>query len=125
MESTERLVHGLLEIAPELSVLHASHLDANDTLLPHVWMGDFSRYLVGLNERVGARSGSDEESTLNALLRFIDLQFRTGPEEVKELISVSFLENIAEYAVAAPLLRARLGGALTEELETILRWSDA
>lgn len=122
MKSTEKFVHDLLEIAPELSTLHADHLDAYETLLPHVWMGDFSQYLIELNERIDAQAGSNEKTTLNELIEFLELQLKTGSEEVKNVIGVSFLENIAHYAVVTPSFRTRLGKTLDSELEAMLQW---
>jgi hypothetical protein len=119
MGDAERFIHGLVAIAPGLSAILREHLKADDELLPHVWMGDFSRHLLALDEHV--RAGVADEATLVALLAYLDQQMGTGPEEVRELISVSFVENVAVEAAADPALRARFGPSLAAELDVILR----
>lgn len=78
------------------------HVADNDEILPHVFMGDVTRYVLS--------DGSQRQE----LVCHLNDAFVNGPTEVRDLIAVSFVENIeseeelerALYDVPAEPLRA-------------------
>ena len=102
------LVHRFPVLLPILQV----HLDDYETLLPHVFLADVTRWLVG-------KSGSRSDSDVNAVLLFLEACFSEGEEEERELISASFLENVPDPGEAGSELRGRLGPALAQGLDQI------
>ena len=116
------MVHLLAEV-PELAEIYREHETAYDQLLPHVLMGDLARLALELS----ARSQSPQAhtgSTLTKLLDILDFGMRSTAAPVRELIAVSFLENLDETEPNYRSLAGRLGPALAEEM-TRLHGGDA
>jgi hypothetical protein len=79
-------------------------------VLPHVLLGEMSRQLVHLAvERPDGRELED-------VLRVLEEEFRAGEEEVRELLAVSFLENLPTPLESGHEIRDRLGAGLAAEL---------
>jgi hypothetical protein len=95
---------------PLLLELLQEHLDDYDGVLPHVFMGDLTRWVV---QRFHD-DASDE--TLRQVLDFLESAFEGGRSE--ELIAVSFLENLSSNGDHAGV-RALLGPALQNQLRQI------
>jgi hypothetical protein len=111
------------ELAAKMPALRArleQHRADFDELLPHVFMGDVSRYAIEQYHHF-ARGAGDAADALRLLFSITEVAAREGTEDVKELISVSFLENIAAELADYPAFRAFLGPVLRRELEPILR----
>jgi hypothetical protein len=89
------------------------HLDDYDGLLPHVLMGDVTRWVI---QRFHA-DASDAE--LRRVLDFIENAFEDAEGENRELIAASFLENLPRPGQADDGVRALLGPALQEQLRQI------
>jgi hypothetical protein len=87
------------------------HLDDYDSLLPHVLMGDVTRWVVQTFNSDAA------DATLQQMLDFIESAFEEGRSE--ELISVSFLENLPRPGQGGAEVRALLGPALQDQLRQI------
>lgn len=100
-EGLGREVYSLVDSVPDLAPILREHLeDNNGELLPHVFFGDVTRWAVRQDER-------DAES-IDALLATLEIDYANGDDAVRELIVVSFLENL-------PLdsgIRSRLGSHL-------------
>jgi hypothetical protein len=98
---------------PELIDLLQSHLDTYEELLPHVFMGDFTRWVVG--------KFNDDRSdpNLRRLLVFIEESFSRQDESSQEIISVSFLENLPQVGEDDDEVRTVLGPHLRGELGRI------
>lgn len=105
-------VGALVHRFPILVPLLQEHLDDYDGLLPHVFLGDVTRWVLGR----GLPSGSSEA---RAVLDFIEACFAQGTEHERELISVSFLENLPRAGEAGAEWRDQLGPELQRELEQI------
>jgi hypothetical protein len=111
--STITCVGKLLEQVPELRSVYDEHIHDNDELLPHMFFGDVTRYVV---QQV--HSGEMGPSTpvgriFDSLERFMAF----GDDQVKELVSVSFIENLAAYDDVLTVLRGLLGPNLEKELK--------
>ena len=99
----------LVESVPALHPIYKTHLDENDELLPHVFFGDLTRFVVA-----EVRRGT-HTSWIERLLEGLEVGLE-GSQEVQELISVSFVENLCDEDEAMkalkPLMRAKLKARL-------------
>ena len=88
------------------------HLDDNEgEILPHVLMADYERWA-----EEALRSG---DPLLTDFLNDLEAAYRTGGDEVEELISVSFLEHLPRPGLAGAELRELLGPSLLAQLGAI------
>jgi len=94
------------------------HVEANDGILPHVFFYDVTQYVRALTTSAGLGSKQAEQE-LRAILDLFEEQFTNGSEDVQELISVSFLENIPPAGEEGAELRDLVGPNLKRELEII------
>jgi hypothetical protein len=80
--TTKAFCQLLIEQVPDIRTVLADHLNDNGELLPHVFLGDLTRYVL---------SNGSSKTRVVALLE--ESFQRLGPE-VEDLISVSFVENL-------------------------------
>ena len=97
----------------ELMPLLREHLDDYDTLLPHVLMGDITRWVVRLYQT------EPSSSDLRDVLVFLEESFEHATVEDRELISASFLENLPREETEGAAVRRLLGPALRAQLERV------
>src|SRR5258706_2278119 len=88
MNGMERFVEGLLIAVPEILEIYKAHIDDNGTLLPHVFMGDVTRFTL-----LNARSASSQMA-LQKLFLVVEEGLRSNETDVSNLIAVSFVENL-------------------------------
>ncbi|HEX5727227.1 MAG TPA: hypothetical protein VFX98_17280 [Longimicrobiaceae bacterium] len=119
MNESENLVHELAAAIPALRGLLEEHLDFYEELLPHVFMGDVSRYAFGEYERLAG--GGEASPSLSQLLSLLERAARDGGGHVRDLVGASFLENLAVEFKEHPGFRAMLGPVLKQYLEPLLR----
>lgn len=119
MTDTVTFIHELTSAVPQLKGLLTQHVAEYGELLPHVYMGEVSRFTVEQHHQ-SAAGARGPRSVLEELFATIERADTEGSEDVKELISVSFLENIAEEMVASADLQSFLGPTLRRELQPIL-----
>ena len=100
----------LIESVPALQQIYRAHLQENDELLPHVLFGEITRFVV-----TKARK-AEHDPLIARLLNEFEKGLEEGPEEVRELVSVSFVENLCgeteAIKVLKPLMREKLKSAL-------------
>jgi len=113
MTNPVSFVEELLCVVPELQLAYTAHLNANGTLLPHVLIGDVTRFVIA------EASKPSESTTLARLLDFLEEGLATGREDVKELIVVSFVENLIGEREAIQSLKALMGPNLKKQVEAI------
>ena len=106
-------VGALVHRFPTLRPILQEHLDDYDALLPHVLMGDVTRWVVGEFRTHG------ESDRLREVLDFIESSYHQGDEHEQEIIAVSFLENLPRPDEQESGLRGLLGPSLTEQLRVI------
>jgi hypothetical protein len=117
MDATHEFVRDLLLQVPDLQPLYKEHVEDNDELLPHVFMGDVTRFIVALNAD-SLSEGPDStasERTLTKALDFLE-QGMHKADKVRELVAVSFLENLDQSDENYPSLKSHLGKSLLEQL---------
>jgi len=95
--NSEAFCEELARLFPDVASVLSNHLADNDELLPHVFMGDVTRYVL-----------SDPPSR-QALVNHLDEALREGGTDLQELVAVSFVENLES----------------SEELERALKGIDA
>lgn len=105
-------VERLLSAVPRLTGAYKSHVADNDGLLPHVFMGDVTRYAI-------AESKNPNSSTLAPLLAFLEDELNAGGANTRELIAVSFVENLLGETAALRALRPLMGLSLRNEVKRV------
>ena len=82
-------------------------------------MGDVTRFITNLHsEKLQGSPGSAVSAdTLTRALDVLESGMRSDDEEVQELISVSFLENLEQDDPNHLNLKSLLGSSLLEELK--------
>ena len=113
MNGMERFVEKLLVAVPEVQMVYVAHLDNNDALLPHVFMGDVTRFVLQI-----ARSASNQE-VLRKLLVVVEDGLRSNESDVQNLIAVSFVENLCGEDEAVVPLIPLMGEATRRELRSL------
>lgn len=104
-------VDELLQRVPELTLVLDEHLSSYDKLLPHVFLGDVTRYVV---EQVRTNQQVIPDSVRRAI-EFLEEAMASEDESVLNLISVSFLENLIGEEAATAQLRSVFGPRLGSE----------
>lgn len=118
MNATHRFVEMLVSRVPELKPVFDEHIRDNDELLPHVFMGDVTRFVVDLHADI-LKGGAASTASSDALLRILstlESAMRSDDEEVRELIAVSFLENLEQDDPNYAKLKSLLCESLLEQL---------
>jgi hypothetical protein len=106
-------VGGLVYQFPVLAPILQEHLDDYDGLLPHVLLGEVTRWIVA------EFAGSGPSVGLRNILEFIESSFRSGSNDGRELIAVSFLENLPRREESSSEILNLLGPQLTAQLQAI------
>jgi hypothetical protein len=113
MGTNASFIDDLLQLLPQLKPIYDEHLADNDTLLPHVFMGDVTRFAVAEAAKPTSRH------ILERLLGHLELGLENGSEQVKELVVVSFVENLIGETVALKAIKPLMGPKLKKEVEAI------
>jgi hypothetical protein len=104
----ERLTCALPEFAP----IVAESVRYNDGLLPHVVMGDFTRWFI--KKFATARDERNPEAPaarehLTRAIAFLEREMATADPEVLEIVVTSFLENLHQAGPARGAIESTLG----------------
>lgn len=112
-ETNTQFIDGLIKRVPELRPIYEEHLDDNDTLLPHVFMGAVARFVI---ERV--RHGDfRHEGAVAQIMSAIDNSLKSNCPSIQELVSVSFVENLASETDVIQALVPLMGPNTQEEIQ--------
>ena len=103
MNDNESLCQELANAFPGIRVILDEHLADFDELLPHVFFGDLTRYVLS--------NGADKASIVQRL----EDKLSTSSESVDELICVSFVENLETAEELEHALAGVSGNKLREE----------
>jgi hypothetical protein len=110
-EATIAVIDRLVAACTALKPLLAEHVDDNfGEVLPHLFLGEVTRHLV--KEAAGPAASRG----LGPALQLLEDEFASGTDEIKELIAVSFLENLPDGPDPGGDLRLQLGPSLKGEL---------
>ena len=98
------VVQALVDEVPGLRPLLREHLQDNDEVLAHVVFGDLTRFV----QETALQRGANSPVVAN-ILNFLEDAMSSEDEKVRELVSVSFLENLDHDIPAYAEIRAMLG----------------
>jgi hypothetical protein len=115
--SYETVLDGLLATVPELRSLYDEHLHDNDEPLPHVFLGDVTRYVMQLVRAIDSTHDVGLPGPLVRVLSFLEKAMISSDARVQELVSVSFLENLDSADDGYMSLMVLLGPNLRRQLE--------
>jgi len=112
------IINSLVEGSPILRPLLNEHLrDQQGEVLQHVFFGDLTRFILSRIDGSKAHSGIPED--VAGILGFLEKALSSPDEKVKELIQVSFLENLEPSDGRYDVLKPFLGPKLRAELERL------
>jgi hypothetical protein len=113
---------GLVGTNDELNMLYNNHLVEYDELLPHVFMGDMTRYVMKL--AISSTIGEKErEVELKRILDYFENAIHGPDEEINNLLVVSFLENLEQSHQSYNIIKSRLGKELRKSLDQLETFS--
>jgi hypothetical protein len=117
---TERFSSDLANRFPSLGAVLAEHMKDNfGAILPHVFFGDVTRWLVGLVTVANTAEALRNRKELTSALGYLENAYNSGDEELQELISVSFLENLPRPGERGAEIRQMVGPSLSGQLKRI------
>jgi hypothetical protein len=120
---TIALVDCLVERFEALRPLLREHVADNfGEVLPHLFFGDLTRYVVTRQidaEKASGELAAELEREVAALLDELERVYVEGVDELEELIAVSFLENLPRDGEPGDAIRRQLGPHLKEQLHRI------
>jgi hypothetical protein len=124
-ETKAELIERFVSEFPGLQGALAEHLAENhEELLPHVFLFDVVRYATELFVRSSNATDNDARrdaarAELQRMLEVVEDEYLHGSEDARELIVVSFLENLPTPDEGAAEIRFLLGAATRKKLEEI------
>lgn len=117
---TVSFVRATVERFPIFEELLQTHMNDNfGEILPNVFLGELTRYVVDLASNPQDDSGDDKELRVSEVLRYLENQFVQGGDEIQELISVSFLENLPRQGTPGHEIRNLVGPNMRNQLRKI------
>jgi hypothetical protein len=124
MSTLAQLLVDLMTTAPGLVPIYREHLALHDALLPDLFMTQVAAWVSGTMHAVGQRTipdgaGGEEARTVVAV---IESHLTSGDAEVRELISLSFLDSV-DASPANEVLRLHFGPSLRAEAARRDGWS--
>lgn len=103
MKPTEQFARKILAIVPELHETYKAHIDNNDELLPHVFLGDITRFILHASKMI------DQRDAITRLLKVLEDGLLSDQDEIVELVTVSFIENLCGEDEAIAFMHPQLG----------------
>jgi len=112
----EHLLVDLLSSAPGLVPIYREHLALHDALLPELFMSQVTGWLSGTVYAPDGHTvpGGAAGDTARTLVDVIETHLTSGDAEVRELITLSFLDSI-DASPANEILRLHFGPSLRAE----------
>src|SRR5260370_35319951 len=119
-DQTISFVRSMVGRFPGLCGPLEEHIEANfGEVLPHVFFGDVTRYVVSLLLATRSSACLPPRRELRDILSYLEEAYAAGDEELRELISVSFLENLPRPGERGAEVRRMIGPNLRRHLELI------
>lgn len=108
--TARQLLDALRAEVPELGPVINDHIAMFGEVLPHVLIGDVTRFVVAAHSE--GRSEVEDRC-----LRLLDRALRQGDDDVVNLVAVSFVENTAPWEEATRIWATSWPSGLREEAE--------
>lgn len=109
------VVDELLKHVPEFRDEVEEHREFHGELLPHVLFGDLTRFVLRAREE-----GQDE--LVQRALGFLDEALRRGDEQVDNLVSLSFVQNVEPWGPEYAAFIEEWPPALQDEAQRQRDW---
>ena len=106
------LISALYAAVPDFGPMIDEHVASYGELLPHVLFGDLTRFVLAGHER-------GDRDLERRSLSFLDRALREGDEEVRNLVQVSFVENVGTWEPAQQAFVAAWPDALRADAERL------
>jgi hypothetical protein len=119
MKDNVAFISELVTAVPQLEDLLSRHIAEHGELLPHVYMGDVSRFAIQ-QHRESTESSTNLRAVLNMLFTILERGAAQGSENVQDLVTASFLENVAEEMTSSTDLQSYLGPVLKRKLRLVI-----
>jgi hypothetical protein len=120
MPTDADFLQDLATLSRELAQLLAEHLsDYDGELLPHLLIADFERHVEALWAKRASDPSGAAEAEVRQILQKLEDGFTSGPPELQELISVSFLEHLPRPEAPGGDIRNLVGPSLGRQLALI------
>jgi hypothetical protein len=84
------LLDALRTAVPEFGPAIEEHVARYEEPLPHVLFGDFTRFVLQAHQQ-------GEQALVDRSLALLDGALRDGDEKVKNVVAVSFVENVGPW----------------------------
>jgi hypothetical protein len=89
-------------------------------ILPHVFFGDLTRYIVSRFLAIKrGRSTVEDRKDLLDMLQYLEDAYNQGDDDIENVIAVGFLERLPRPEEEGGELRNMLGPSLTRQLQVI------
>ena len=126
MSTLAHLLVDLLSTAPGLVPIYREHLALHDALLPELFMTQVAGWISGTTHAAGARTieGGAGGDAARVLVGVIESHLTSGDAEVRELITLSFLDSV-DASPANEVLRLHYGPALRAEAARRDGWDES
>lgn len=111
--STEAVVNQLVKDVPVLRPLLDEHVEENGELLPHVFFGRLTDWLI---RSYVASPRAEPDADWRRVLARLERIYETGSEEVRELLYASFLELLPYPNEDGAGISTHLGPSLGADL---------
>jgi hypothetical protein len=109
------LADRLVAAVPAFRTSLEEHLvDHDGEVLNHLLFGDLSRFTMAAHER-------GDRSTTRQVMTFVEEAFRRGDDDVRNVISVSFVENFIDTEAERQFV-STWPASLQREAEALRRW---
>lgn len=111
-----------LSLDDNLKNLYYKHIEYYDELIPHVFLGDLTRYIVDLYKSIFQDLPDKRKNKWNEIykiLSYLENGLSLGNKEIQELIAVSFIENLDLTDSSIKKLEDKFGPYLKKELQLI------
>jgi hypothetical protein len=102
----------LTSMSYELAEVYQQHIADQDELLPHVLMGEITRLVISKVRR-------EQTEWLPKFLQQLELGLSSDNNDIKELIGVSFVENLCGEDEVIQTLLPTMEAALRREIQLI------
>jgi len=112
-DATVAIVEDLGREFPAVAALLADHRQANDGVLPYVFLGGD---LYALIERAALNGGAAERATAQKIITALGNAFDAGTEPVRNLVALSLLEGLSNSGEPSDTIRDWLPDVLLKEL---------
>ena len=112
----DSFVPKLLAELPGFKRIYDEHLQAYDEVLPHVLVGDLTRYVIASYRQMSTDTTGKARQVVDRALALLEQSTQSSDSRLQELVSVSFLENLQQADEDYDGIKALLGPHLEKEL---------